>query len=735
MKNLELLKQLTIDEKIEWTSGNNMWEFLGLERLEIDTIMTADGPHGVRVYKQLTSESNALDVEQLVETTMFPSAAAMASTFNEELIEQVGETIGKECNMFGIDILLAPGVNQKRSPLGGRNFEYYSEDPFLSGRIGAAFINGVQSTGVGACVKHFAFNEQETLRRFVNAVVDERTMHEYYLAPFEYIIKTAKPYTVMSAYNKVNGHYASESQELLIDILRNKWHYNGAVISDWGGVQDKVKSIKTGLNLEMPGNSEFNENVKNAIFRGTLSETELDKSLLPLLDLRDKIMLNRNKGETTNLMQNHMMACKVAEEAIVLLENDGILPISNVIKIGVVGTFAANPRINGGGSATLKPYILENPLEVLKRHFDVDYSDGYEEENTTAELLKEVEKIAKDNELIIYFTGTTSSLESEGRDRPHMKIPSGHIEVLNALKASGKKIIVILNNGSAVDLNGFSGEVNAIIESWFLGGANAKALVDVLLGNVNPSGKLSETFALQLEHTPHFSSFPSKQDDVLYYGDIVNNGYRYYDTHKLPVRYPFGYGLSYTTFELSNLRLDNTSLVDGDSLEVKVTVTNTGNIAGKEVVQVYVKDVQSYYQKPDKELKGFSKVFLEPGDSVDVIIVLEPRAFMTYAVDFKEFRVESGIFEILVGNSSRKIVLQEQIQYNSSTNIIKDLREDHPVNKFVDFKPEVVQYLEDKYGVIQWYDKEQPMSRILWRIKRDFKLTNEEYKELLRIVY
>lgn len=729
----ELLKELTIEEKVGLTSGSNTWNMLGLKRLNIPKIMVADGPHGVRVYERSTIDSEAFNTEHLAKSTMFPSAAAMAATFNENLIFEVGKTIGNECNMFGVDVLLAPGVNQKRSPLGGRNFEYYSEDPYLSGTIASSYINGVQSTGVGACVKHFALNEQETQRRFVNSVIDPRTLHEFYLLPFEMAIKNSKPSMVMSAYNRVNGDYAGESSLLLQDILRKKWGYEGVVVSDWGGVQNKVKSIKNGMNIEMPGPSEFNQEIFDALKQGTLNVSELDASLEPLLRLASHVSNNQNKGNKTDLDQNHLIAAKVAEEAIVLLKNDGILPIKNNIKLGIVGEFAQKPRINGGGSATLRPYILENPLSEFGKYFNVDFAAGYHDDVTSETLLEEVREVALNNEYIILFIGTTESLESEGRERPHMNIPRAHLDVFDKIKEINGNIIVVLNNGSALNLTPLVNSSRAIIESWFLGGANASALVKIIRGIINPSGRLSETIPLDISNTPHFADYPSHQDDVLYYGDIINNGYRYYDTHKFPVLYPFGYGLSYTTFVYSNLRVSKEILTNQDVLEVTFSITNTGEVGGFETAQCYIRDVDSYYQRPYKELKGFKKVYIEPGETKDVTIRLEQRAFAIYAVDFNEFRVETGIFQVMIGSNVQEIHLMKEIVFESDEQIRSNLTLLHPYNNWEKYSPSTVKDIETTYRKIEWYEKEEPILRVLKRLQRQFDISEEKYSQLLHL--
>jgi len=731
MKHDDILNQLTIEEKTNWTSGKDLWHFLGSKRLGINKILVADGPHGVRVYKKDTRKDQFFNKETLLKSTMFPNEAAMAATFNPDLIYKVGETIGKECNMFEIDVLLAPGVNQKRSPLGGRNFEYYSEDPYLSGKMASAFINGIQSTGVGACVKHFALNEQETQRRFVNSIIDKRTLHEFYLAPFEMTVKEANPYMVMSSYNRVNGDYAGESKMLLQDILRDKWNYKGAVVSDWGGFQNKVKSVKYGMNIEMPGPSAFNAELLDAINNKEISVKELDDSLKPLLVLYDKVQQNKNKGKITDLDKNHEIANQVAEEAIVLLKNNGILPLVNVSKIGLIGDFAKNPRVNGGGSASLKPYILENSFDELGNHFELDYAQGYIEEDTTLELLKEVKRVAENNEIIVYFTGTTSKIETEGKERSHMKLPEGHIEVFNEINKYNKNVIVILNNGSALDVTDIVDNSSAIIEAWFMGGANAVALRKVLLGMVNPSGRLSETFPLNIENTPNYRNFPSQTDNVYYCGDILRNGYRHYDTHNYAVRYPFGYGLSYTSFKYSNLVLSKSSITDKDTLEVTMTIQNTGNFDGYEVVQVYVNDIESYYPRPLKELKGFKKVYIKQGESLDVTIELDKRSFAIYAVDFDEFRVEAGGFKIMVGSNVNDIHLEKSIEYYTDLPLRNHLTLDHPFNNWLSYKFDCVSYIEKEYRKIMWYEREEPISRVFKRLKSQFNISVEEYQKML----
>ena len=429
------------------------------------------------------------------------------------------------------------------------------------------------------------------------------------------------------------------------------------------------------------------------------------------------------------------MAYQVSQEAIVLLENDGILPLKNVSRIGIIGEFAEKPRVNGGGSATLKAFKMENPLDEFKKEFSIDYSKGYCEENTSDELLNDVKKVLDNNDTIIFFTGTTESLESEGRERPHMKLPQGHLDVFNVIKKSGKNVIVILNNGSALDVSEISGNSNAIFESWLLGGANSKALVDVITGRINPSGRLSETFPKKLEHTPFYGEYPCNADTVDYSADLMRLGYRYYDTHHYDVQYPFGFGLSYSKFEYSNLRLGSDKVRDDELLYVNFTITNTSDVDGFEVPQIYVSSTESYYPKPRKELKAYTKVFVAAGASIDVSITLDKNAFSIYSVDFEDFRAVPGKYEILVGKNVRDIELVSSIDYFTEVPYRKPLDENQPITNFKLYKTDVYDYLIKKYGKLEWYDMEQPMKRILFRINRDFKLSDSEYTELKKKIY
>jgi beta-glucosidase len=729
MKSRELLKKLSLEEKIQWTSGRSNWIIMGNEQLKVQDIIVADGPHGLRAYKEKPSVQLWGD-NDLAPSTMFPSATAMASTFNEQLLFEVGETIGKECNHYEVDVLLGPGVNLKRSPLAGRNFEYYSEDPVLTSRMAVNFINGVQSQKVGACVKHFALNEQEDQRRFINTIIDERTMHEMYLRPFYNVVQESNPFMIMTSYNKINGNYAGESHHLLKDVLRDKWKYKGTVISDWGGVQNKVKSLKNGMNIEMPGPSEFTVSVNKAVQNGEVSEQEIDASLYPLMDLRDKLLLNDNKGKNVSFEEGHKIAYKVSKESIVLLENDGILPLKKDINIAVIGSFAKTPRINGGGSATLRPFKLENPLEELKKVFNVSYANGYNEEETSEELLSEVSQCCKNNDIIIFFTGTTEKVETEGKEREHMNLPKGHIEVFKEIQKKHKKVIVILNNGGALDLSPIISS-NALIEAWLLGSSNAKALTEILTGDINPSGRLSETVPYCIENTPHYGLFPSKQDDVNYSGDLLRVGYRYYDTHKYPVRYPFGYGLSYTTFAYSNFVMDKKEMSDTDRITVLVDVTNTGNRSGKEVIQLYIHDRESFYPVPYKELKQFKKIDLESQETKTVTFTLTRKDFEIYAVDHHGFAVEAGEFTIMIGKNVNEIMVSDTIIYNTDYPIRTNLTLQHTLKMFSIYKKEAFEKIVTTYRDFPWYEIEEPAQRVLNRIRKQYHLDEQTFQNIV----
>ncbi|MGM0435726.1 MAG: beta-glucosidase [Bacillota bacterium] len=726
------MKKIPMDEKIKLTSGQGNWHLFESEHVEGRRINVADGPHGVRVYGKPVEDGDFLSKRFLQPTTLFPSASAMASTWNPDLIEEVGRTIAKECRHHQVDVLLGPGMNLKRSPLGGRNFEYYSEDPYLTSEIGQGFVKGVQSENIGACIKHYGLNEQETMRRFVDVKVDERTMHEMYLYPFYKVIKKANPWMIMSSYNQLNGHYASESSYLLQDVLRRQWDYDGVVVSDWGAVQDKVKSIKNGMNIEMPGPSSFEDEVKDALENKTLTEKELDESLKPLFDMHEKVK-KVERLESINLDEHHALAKKVASEAIVLLENDGILPVENTdIKVGIIGGFAKEPRTNGGGSATVKPYKQEIPLDAFSSVFkDVDYAEGYKENGTSQALLKEAVKVASENDTVFFFTGTTDVIETEGKDREHMTLPKEHLEVFRAIKEVNENIVVILSNGSALDLREIIPESRAILETWFLGGAAAEATLDIVTGKTNPSGRLQETFPLKIEHTPHFGTFPPLVS-VDYHHDLIMNGYRYYDTHEMDVLYPFGYGLSYSdiTYESIDWKQDETS--EEAYVSVDVVLKNNSAIDASETVQVYIGTKVPHLVKPAKELRAFKKGYLKADETKKVRLDIPLEAFESYDEVRHGFTVFNGTYTLSIGENSKVIHDAYTLKIADQTRYAPKMDMEYPVKFLELFHPEWFEYIETHFRKLWWHEKEEPIWRVLDRYKRHENIDADAMESLTR---
>lgn len=715
------IDQLTIDEKIELTSGKGRWAFFGIPRFNVDPLFCGDGPHGLRAYKK-DSKNALFQQHALAPTTLFPIATAMASTFHPDLVYDVGKTIAQECNHHNIDLLLAPGVNLKRSPLGGRNFEYYSEDPYISGVMAAAYINGVQSEGIGACIKHFALNEQETHRRFINTIVDERTLHEVYLRPFSYAIEHASPFAIMSSYNRVCGDYAGESSFLLQDILRDKWNYKGLVISDWGGVQNKAKSIRNGMNIEMPGPGEFQDELREAIDNKDVSESELNRSLKPLFDFYDNVSNNPYKGQDIDFIQHQKVAYNVAKEAIVLLENDGILPLQKQTKITIVGERAKDPRINGGGSASLRPFSVENPFDFFQEAYEVTYAQGYDNLSTNDALLHDVEQAIAPSDVILFFTDATASLETEGEDRQTISIPQAHMDVFERIIAQGKPVIVVLSTGSSVDVSPFVGRANAIIQTWLLGSAHGQAIVEVVSGDVNPSGRLTETFPMELEQTPFYGQFPSHTNEVHYDSDLLHLGYRYYDLHHINPRYPFGYGLSYSTFAYT---LQSVTHKDED-YNITLRIENTSDVDGMDVVQVYIGKQQSTVIRPIKTLQAFKKVHVANGAYVDIDITLPKRAFEVYNEVLQEFVVEPGDYQIYIGANSRDISIVETIHIDGPEVRFIELTKDHPLKAFIPYKTAAIEELQAIVGTIPWHNLEEPMQRLIRRFQKRHQWSDEE---------
>ena len=648
-----LINQMTLEEKATLCTGVTNWSTLPIERLNIPKLTVSDGPHGLR------RVPNELELaEKSLPATCFPTASCQAATWNTPLIFKMGEAIAEEAKALNVGVVLGPGANIKRSPLGGRNFEYFSEDPFLAGEIAVNYINGVQSKGVGTSLKHFAANNQETQRFSISAEVDERTLREIYLSAFEAAVKKAKPWTVMCAYNKLNGTFCSEHHELLTDILKNEWGFEGFVVSDWGAVHNRVNSLKGGLDLEMPGPHERSvKSVVQAVRSGECDINLLDDSIQRILNIAFKAQENAADDYDFDEEAHHRLAQEIASEGIVLLKNNGILPLKGQNQIAVIGHSAEDPYYQGGGSSHINPTRVDSPFTELRKragNAELVYIEGYSQaDGRDQAMIDEAVELAKSSDVALIFVSPPPTKESEGYDRKDIDLSEHQIALIKAVASVQPNTIVILNNGSAVAMNEWIDDVSAVLEAWMMGQAGAGAIADVLYGNVNPSGKLAETFPLEIKDTPAYLHWPGGAGKV-HYGEGIYVGYRYYDAKELPVLFPFGHGLSYTTFAYSNPKIP-ASFKDINGMIVSVDVTNTGNMTGKEVVQVYVHDREASLDRPLKELKGFAKVELEPGETKTVSIPLDFRSFAFFHPGYHRWVTEDGEFDIMIGASSDDI--------------------------------------------------------------------------------
>ncbi|WP_068786264.1 glycoside hydrolase family 3 C-terminal domain-containing protein [Paenibacillus phocaensis] len=668
----EIVAKLTLEEKAGLCSGLDFWHTKGVERLGIPSVMMTDGPHGLR--KQSASADH-LGLNDSVPATCFPSAAGLAASWNRGLIRRVGEALGKECQAEGVAMLLGPGTNIKRSPLCGRNFEYFSEDPYLSSEMAAHHIQGVQSQGVGTSLKHFAANNQEHRRMSTDAVVDERTLREIYLRSFEGAVVQSQPWSVMCSYNRVNGEYASEHHELLTKILRDQWGFEGFVVSDWGAVNDRVRGLAAGLELEMPSSGGAGDaKIVAAVKAGSLPEATLDRAVERILTFVFKAAEHRQEQATFDAEAHHRLARIAAQESMVLLKNEGgLLPLRKEGTIAVIGEFAEKPRYQGGGSSHVNPTRLDLALEEMGKiagdRTTLVYSKGFEldRDDVNAELLRDAVRKAENADTAVLFIGLPDRYESEGYDRTHMRLPANQVAVLEAVAQAQPNLVVVLSNGSPVEMP-WIGKAKAVLEGYLGGQAAGGAVADLLFGEANPSGKLAETFPVRLQDNPSYLFFPGEGDRVEYREGIFV-GYRYYDTKEVEPLFPFGHGLSYTSFEYADLKLDKNRMRDDDQLTVSLQVTNTGNRAGQEIVQLYVRDVDSSVIRPDKELKGFCKVELQPGETQTVVFELDKSAFAYYETRLNDWHAESGEYRILIGKSSREIVLEAAVEVDSTTEI------------------------------------------------------------------
>jgi beta-glucosidase len=663
-----LIAKMSVEEKASLSSGLNLWHLKGIEHLGIPSIMVTDGPHGLR--KQ-TGDIRKPGLHKSVPATCFPTASALAATWNRDLIYQVGQALGEECRQEKVGVLLGPGANIKRSPLCGRNFEYFSEDPYLSGEIAKSHINGVQSQGIGTSLKHFAANNQEYRRMTIDAIVDERALREIYLAGFEIAVRGARPWTVMGAYNKVNGTYCCEHPALLGKILKEEWDYQGVTVTDWGAMNERVEALSAGLDLEMPGSNNGNDQrIVAAIKNGDLEEAVLDQAVERILTMIFKASETTSEDYASDPEVHHALARQVAGEGAVLLKNAAnILPLDKNRKIALLGAFAKNPRYQGAGSSLINPSRMDtlyNEMVKIAGSSNITYAPGYSLNGDRIDdgMIQDAVEAAKAADIVVISAGLPDIFEVEGLDREHMRLPEAHDKLIKTVSSIHDRVVVVLSNGSPVEMPWIE-HVQAVLEGYLGGQAGAGGTADILFGIINPSGKLAETFPKKLEDTPCFDYFPGGPKTVEY-RESVYIGYRFYHTVGKEVLFPFGHGLSYTTFEYRDLQLSKEQITDQDSLTISLKVKNTGAVEGKEIVQLYVSPVEPTAFRPKTELKGFEKVSLLPGEEKVVTITLDRRAFAYFNTTIKDWHIESGFYQILVGPSSLDIHLTGAVEVTSS---------------------------------------------------------------------
>lgn len=677
----KIISQMTLEEKAGLCSGADFWHTKGVERLSVPSVMVSDGPHGLR--KQ-DLEADHLGINESIKAVCFPAGCGTAASFNPELLKEMGEALGRECQAEGVGVILGPAANIKRSPLCGRNFEYYSEDPHLAGVMARAFIEGVQSQNVGTSLKHFLANNQETRRMSSSSEIDERTLREIYLAAFEGAVKGGKPWTVMCSYNKINGTYAAENKLCLTDILRDEWGFDGYVVSDWGAVNKRVEDLAAGLDLEMPSSGGAGDRlIVEAVKGGQLEESVLDTAVERILRQVFRFTEQRSQNAVFDRDADHKKAERIAEETVVLLKNqDSILPLEKGASIAFIGKYAAAPRYQGGGSSHINSHKVTSAMEAAADIPNITYAQGFRDDVDQADeaLLAEAVSAAGKADVAVIFAGLPDAFESEGFDRSHMSLPGCQNSLIEAVTAVQPNTVVVLHNGSPVEMP-WIGRVKGVLEAYLGGQAIGSAVVGILFGDVNPSGKLPETFPVKLEDNPSYLYFPGEGDRVEY-REGVFVGYRYYDTKKMDVLFPFGHGLSYTEFAYSNLRLsggsgraeagsegETLSIADTDTLTVSVDITNTGARFGREAVQLYVSAPESLVLRPVKELRAFAKVALNPGETKTVTFRLDKRAFSYWETRIHDWYAESGSYELLLGSSSRDIRLKGQVRVTASTEL------------------------------------------------------------------
>ncbi len=671
MKHQELISKMTLEEKAQLCSGADFWHLKEVKRLGLKPIMVCDGPHGLR--KQ-NAENEKIGIGNSYPATCFPTAVTTACSWDRDLIYRMGQALAEECIQEEVAVILGPGVNMKRSPLCGRNFEYFSEDPLLAGELAASFINGVQSKGIGTALKHFAANSQEMNRMTGNSIVDERALREIYLTAFEIAVKKAQPSMVMCAYNQLNGTFCSENNKLQNEILRDEWGFEGAVVSDWGAVNDRVEGLRAGDDLEMPYSGGYNDKkIIDAVKSGELDEAVVDEAADRLIDIILKAAEVEKKRYYVN--EHNELAKDVALGSIVLLKNDeNILPITDKNKtVAVIGEMAKEPRYQGAGSSLVNPTKMCSAFDALTdAGLTVKYAKGYNKKTGKKKdenLIENAVEIARESDIVLLFIGLTEEYESEGFDRKHMKLPDAHVELIEKIYSVNRNIVVVLSGGSPVEIS-WNSRVKGIVNTYLAGQAGAFALADIITGKANPCGKLAETFPRKCRDNPSYGNYADEKDKDSIYKESIFIGYRYYDKAQKKVRFPFGYGLSYTTFEYSKIKLSKKKISEGDTLTVTFTVKNTGDRAGSEIAQVYVAKGDTQIFRAPKELKGFEKVTLEPKEKKTVTIELDSRAFAFYNTAISDWCVENGDYDILVGSSSRDILQTAKITANGFDNSV-----------------------------------------------------------------
>ncbi len=666
----ELVAQMTLEEKAGLCSGLDFWQTKGVERLGIPSVRVSDGPHGLR--KQ-DGESDHLGMNESIQAVCFPAGCAIASSFDREAAQMLGEALGKECQAEDVSVILGPAMNIKRSPLCGRNFEYYSEDPLVSTELGTAYIQGVQSRNVGTSPKHFMANNQEYHRMTSNSVMNERTMREIYLAAFEGAVRRAKPWTVMNSYNKLNGTYLCENKEMLTDILRKEWGFDGFVMTDWGAMNDRVQALKAGCNLEMPySGGGTDAEIIAAVKSEELEESILDRSCEEFLNIVFRYAKNRDETAVFDRKKDHELARKLEEECIVLLKNEGnLLPIKEHTRTAFIGKYAKEPRYQGGGSSHINSTHVESAWEMAPDKEYVTYAKGFDdrEDAVDEKLLAEAVETAKNAEMAVIFAGLPDNFESEGYDRKHLGMPNCQNRLIEEIAKVQENTVVVLHNGAPVEMPWIN-DVKAVLEVYLGGQAVGGAAVNVLYGKTNPSGRLPETFPVRLQDTPCYLTYGGEQD-TSEYTEGVFVGYRYYTSRDMKVLFPFGHGLSYTAFDYSSLTVSRDAIRESEGLQVTVDVTNTGSMAGKEVVQLYVAAKDSKAIRPVRELRAFDKIALQPGETKTVSFMLDARAFSYWNMEIHDWYAETGNYEIQIGRSAEEMILTKEIRVESEKAIPK----------------------------------------------------------------